>query len=81
MVTPPVGHYLLSCENHESEQALLVVVGHPFFALTDPNGRFELPGVPAGEHVLAVFRNGHAPARRVISVAPNTRLELSIDDR
>lgn len=81
IATPRPGRYQLSCENHASEQALLIIVGHPFFTLTGTDGRFELPGVPAGEHVVVAFRNGHLPARRTINVAPSSRVELSIEVR
>ena len=81
IATPQPGRYYLSCENHESEQALLVIVDHPFFTLTGTDGRFELPGVPAGEHVVVALRNGHLPSRRTINVAPNSRVEVSIEVR
>jgi hypothetical protein len=81
IATPPPGHYYLSCENHASEQALLIIVGHPFFTLTAADGRFELPGVPSGEHVVVALRNGHLPSRRTINVAPSSRVELSIEVR
>jgi hypothetical protein len=81
IATPLPGRYVLSCENHASEQALLFIVGHPFFTLTGQNGRFELPGVPAGEHVIAVFRNGHVPSRRTVLLAPRTRTELLIESQ
>jgi hypothetical protein len=79
IAAPLPGRYVLSCENHESEQALLIIVAHPFFTLTGRNGRFELPGVPAGEHVIVVLRNGHVPSRRTVTLAPRTRTELSIE--
>jgi hypothetical protein len=79
ITTPLPGRYLLSCENHETERALLIIVGHPFFTLTGPNGRFDLRSVPAGEHVIVVLRNGHGPSRRAITIAPSTRTELTIE--
>jgi hypothetical protein len=79
--TPQPGRYQLSCENHASEQALIVIVGHPFFTLTGRDGRFELRGVPAGEHVVVTLRNGHAPSRRTINIAPSSRVELFIEAR
>ena len=81
IATPLAGRYYLSCENHASEQALLIIAGHPFFALTGRDGRFELPGVPAGEHVVVALRSGHLPSRRTIKVAPNSRVEVSIEVR
>jgi len=43
----------IKCGIHPWEFAYIGVVEHPFFAVTDTNGRFDLPsGLPAGRYVL-----------------------------
>jgi hypothetical protein len=79
---PEPGSYELSCENHASEHALLVVVDHPLVTLTDSNGRFELRGVPTGrDEEVTILRQGQSPSRRTFRAAEDGHLELSIDLR
>lgn len=35
--------------------AILVVQEHPFYAVTGPEGRFKLTGIPEGRHTLSVW--------------------------
>jgi hypothetical protein len=69
MPAPEAGEWELQCENHPGERATLLVVAHPYAALTDGAGRFLLRGVPAGERRIVVVRHGHPSARRTIEVA------------
>jgi hypothetical protein len=38
--------------------AEMMVVPHPYFAVTDPNGRFELTDVPPGDYQLVAWHEG-----------------------
>jgi len=70
------------CNIHSSMSAVIVVLDTPLFAITRPDGHFEIPGVPAGEHDLTFFHERATEAslrslsRRVavsaerVSVAP-----------
>jgi hypothetical protein len=75
---PEPGIYEVTCANHATEHAALLV-DRRFFAGVDDAGRFELRGVPAGAHELAVLRSGKFVWRRPIVVAENRRLDLSIE--
>jgi hypothetical protein len=63
-----------------------VVPAHPYYALTDAEGRFRLDDVPAGEYVLVAW---HAPVTtgvdtqgQVIRVAPaEVRLKVKVEGR
>lgn len=46
----------LSCDIHPWMAGYLAVFDHPFFAVTDAEGNFEIPGVPAGEQNLVVWQ-------------------------
>ena len=46
------GEVKVFCNIHKSMGALIVVVGHPYAAVTDAEGRFALRGLPAGEHLV-----------------------------
>ncbi len=45
----------LTCDVHGWMEAWIVVQGHPFYALTDSNGGFEIDGIPAGEYEVGVW--------------------------
>ena len=46
----------LSCDIHPWMQGYVMVLDHPFFAVTDEQGNFEIPGVPAGEQNLVIWQ-------------------------
>ena len=59
-----------------------LIIDHPFAAITDEEGRFGLPELPAGEHVLRVWheRTGFLNARlkATVKLGPQiTNLELA----
>jgi hypothetical protein len=46
--------------------AYILVFSHPFFAVTDPDGRYRLPAIPPGSHTLKVWSElGSAEPRRL----------------
>ena len=46
----------LQCNVHPWMFGYIGVVGHPFFAITDKDGKFSLPkGLPAGDYVLEAY--------------------------
>ncbi len=44
----------LSCDIHPWMEGKIMVFDHPFFAVTAPDGSFEITGVPEGEQMLVV---------------------------
>jgi plastocyanin len=54
------------CDIHSHMSAYVLVFSHPFFAVSDADGRYELSTVPPGTYTLMVWSElGSAPARRV----------------
>jgi plastocyanin len=45
----------IDCDLHSWMRGWVVVTDHPFYAITDAQGRFTLPNVPAGQHTLQVW--------------------------
>jgi plastocyanin len=43
------------CEIHQHMRCMVLVVDTPHFTMTDMTGKFRLPNVPAGEHLLKVL--------------------------
>jgi plastocyanin len=54
------------CDIHSHMSAYVLVFSHPFFAVTDVEGRYALTGVPAGTHLVRVWSElGIAEPRRL----------------
>jgi plastocyanin len=49
------GMYIIKCDRHGWMSAFLRVDDHPFHAITDEQGRFEITGIPPGTHQVEVF--------------------------
>jgi hypothetical protein len=49
------GTYVVKCDRHGWMSAFLRVDDHPFHAITDELGRFEITGIPPGKHQVEVF--------------------------
>ncbi|HLM55991.1 MAG TPA: carboxypeptidase regulatory-like domain-containing protein [Pyrinomonadaceae bacterium] len=45
----------VKCNQHPWMRAYVGVLSHPFFAVTDQNGSFEIKGVPAGTYTLVAW--------------------------
>jgi plastocyanin len=59
------------CDIHSHMSAFILVFNHPFFDVTAPDGRFELPSVPPGSYTLVGWYEGEARITRSV-VVPQT---------
>jgi plastocyanin len=59
-------------------RAWIVVARHPYYALTDDDGRFRLPDLPAGPHVLEVWHEVLGVRRVPVTVGTTGEVGLSI---
>jgi hypothetical protein len=73
---------LVACDIHSWMKAYLMVFDHPFFAVTGPDGGFEIKGVPAGEQNLVLWQekvgyvNPEKAKGKVISVKAGETVDL-----
>ena len=45
-----------------------LVVDHPFYAVTDSEGKFEIPNLPPGKHKFRVFQERASQLERGVEV-------------
>jgi plastocyanin len=58
------------CEIHSHMNAFVLVFAHPYFAVTDGEGRYRLDRVPPGEYQLSVWNDGQVRETRPVRVPP-----------
>jgi len=53
----------LLCDAHNNMNAYWVAFDHPYFAVTDADGKFVISGVPAGKYTLVAWHEGYKVIR------------------
>jgi plastocyanin len=66
----------VKCDVHPWMAAYVCVVDHPFFAVTDAAGKFEIKGLPAGTYTVGVWHEGLKFADQEVVVKANQKLEF-----
>jgi hypothetical protein len=78
---PTVGLVNLKCNGgHTWMNAEMLVVPHPYYAVTDAAGKFELSGVPPGKYEIVAWHEGWGVARQegAIDVLTQRRVQRPI---
>lgn len=63
------------CHIHPDMSAVILVLNSPFFASPDPQGGYEIPGVPPGTYTLTAWHERARPIRRQIVLLPGQAAE------
>jgi plastocyanin len=73
------GGYDVTCDVHPGMRAFIFVTSAPYAALAEPDGSFQIPDVPPGSYVAAVWSaSPELRGERSVEVAgPGTQLDLS----
>mgnify|MGYP003301052980 CR=1 FL=1 len=56
----------LRCDYHRWKRAFIFVMEHPFFAVTDAQGRFTIKNLPPGEYTLATWHESFGENNQTI---------------
>ncbi len=66
------------CDIHSHMSAFVVVFNHPYFRVTDADGRYRIDQVPPGTYTIVGWYEGEARAQRTITVTPGATAELDL---
>jgi plastocyanin len=56
------------CDIHSHMNAFILVFSHPFFAVTDAEGRYHIDNVPPGNYSIVAWDEGIASEPRAVSI-------------
>lgn len=71
----------VACDVHEWMNAYIVVEEHPYYALSDANGRFELTDVPAGTYKIRARHEGIGEMDKPVTVTAGQTTEVAFEIR
>ena len=66
------------CDVHGWMNAYLGVLDHPFFAVTAPDGSFDISGLPPGDYVIEAWHEELGTQTQNVTVAEGGTAELSL---
>jgi plastocyanin len=73
------GLYAVKCDVHGWMQAFVRVDSHPFHAVTDAEGRFEIEGLPRGSYTLELWHEKLGPAAHEVRVDGTAPVAVAIE--
>jgi plastocyanin len=62
------------CDIHSHMNAFILVFNHRFFSVTDPDGNYEIDGVPPGTYTLVAWIEGAVRDTRSVTVGLDQRV-------
>jgi plastocyanin len=64
------------CDIHSHMNAFILVFSHPFFAMTDADGRYRIDNVPPGTYAIIAWNEGISSEPRPVTVPDGAVAEL-----
>lgn len=72
------GLVTLRCDIHEHMRGLILVLTTPHFAVTSPDGRFRLTGLPAGEHTVKAWIDSKTLREKPVHLTNGETLHIDL---
>jgi plastocyanin len=66
------------CDIHSHMSAFVLVLNHPYFNVTDADGRFRLQDVPPGTYTVVGWYEGEPRVSRSVTVQPGAAVEIEL---
>jgi plastocyanin len=66
------------CDIHTHMNAFILVFNHPFFDVSDADGRFRLENIPPGTYTVAGWYEGETRVTRQVTVPANTIVDIEL---
>jgi hypothetical protein len=76
VLNSPEDPFPVKCDVHPWMKAWIGVFAHPWFAVTDADGNFEIDGVPPGQYTLAAWQEVLPQQEQKIVVSEQTPTEV-----
>jgi plastocyanin len=64
------------CDIHSHMSAFIVVFNHPYFATTDPDGRYRIDNIPPGTYSVVAWHDGSNRDTRTVTIPDSGVVEL-----
>lgn len=68
----------VTCDVHKWMRAYIVVQKHPYYAVTDENGSFQIAGVPPGQYDLQVWHESLGETSQKVTVKPSAETAVTV---
>ncbi len=65
------------CDIHAHMSAFIFVFAHPYFDVTDGQGRYRIEGIPAGTHAIVMWNETLDPEPRQVTVPDGGDVEVN----
>lgn len=72
------GLYHVKCDAHEWMRAYVYVSEHPYVAITDANGNFEIKDLPPGKYKVRIWHEGFKEVTKDVDVSTGKASDLSV---
>ena len=66
------------CDIHSHMNAFVLVFTHPFFDITEPDGRFRIDNVPPGTYTVVGWYEGEAQTTRSVTVTASSVVDVEM---
>lgn len=76
---PRPGVVRFECDTHGWMEAWIYVLTHPYFAITDEQGRFRIEDVPPGEYVLVARQEYIGELEQSVQAEAGKTVELALE--